>query len=133
MKRICLLFVLLVTINIAFAQKQTCGSFKEGYFRITDEYATVYIERTKAFQKEIATDGTAVLLKIKWISDCVYTLELVKYINNPNNYPIHKQGILTVRIMDITNNSYYQEATSTEHSRTYTSEVKRISKEEMPK
>lgn len=134
MKKLYILLALAFAINIASAQKQTCNNFKEGYFKIVDEnLGTLYIERNKEFQTETGPDGTIMVLKIKWVDDCVYTLELVKYISNPQNFPVDKSMILTVKIMDVSSTSYFQETSSNKFSQVFKSEVKRIKKSDMPK
>jgi virulence-associated protein VapD len=120
-----LLAVLL--LSTANAQNNDCKNFKTGKFKITANGSTVYIDRTKETQIETVDDGTRIILKIKWIDDCTYTLQFVKYASNPNNMPLDTEMILTVKITSISKESYFQETTSDKFKEVFKSEVKKLS------
>lgn len=126
MKKI-LLIVLVATLSTANAQKNDCKNFKTGKFKITANGSTVTIDRTKETQTETVDDGTKIILKIKWIDDCTYTLQFVKYASNPNNLPLDTEMILTVKITSTSKESYFQETTSDKFKEVFKSEVKKLS------
>jgi hypothetical protein len=135
MKKLVIFWVAMFIASLSFAQKENCGSFKEGYFKIIDKETgiTLYIERTKDTQTETASDGTVMLLKIKWTGNCTYTLELIKFISNPKEMPQPpKDMVLTIKIVNAESDRYSQETTSNMFQQVFKSEVKRIKKSEMP-
>lgn len=124
-----LLSVLLTaTLYIAAtAQSNDCKNFRTGKFKITANGSTVIIDRTKETQTETVDDGTKIILKIKWIDDCTYTLQFVRYASNPNNMPLDTEMILTVKITSTSKESYFQETTSDKFKEVFKSEVKKLS------
>lgn len=59
------------------AQRYECTDFKLGEFRYVDEHQDVKVTRTKKYQIEESADKK-LKLKIKWISNCEYTLTLIE-------------------------------------------------------
>jgi len=129
------LFSLLVAFLLCSLQgsaQPSCKSVKEGYFKIADQKEGVlYIKRTKSTQIERAEDGTVMQLKIKWLNDCTYTLQLEKFISNPKSLPELKD-VLVVKILATTSSGYKQETTCDKYNIHFASDVIKISKDEFP-
>lgn len=68
-----------------------CSDFRTGEFIYLDEFTNVKVIREKKFQTEDSPDGN-LKLKIKWLSDCVYTLTFVST-TREDNAPIIGQTI----------------------------------------
>lgn len=127
MKKMLSTLSLLCFCILVSAQGNDCKNFKTGRFKIVADGSTVYIDRTKETQTETVDDGTKLLLKIKWIDDCTYTLQFVKYFSNPNNMPLDTEMILTVKITNTSKDSYFQETSSDKFKAVFKSEVKKLS------
>ena len=97
-----------------FSQTLTCRDFKNGTFKLLDpKYGNSIIERKGSKQIEYSEKlKLKVRFKVKWISDCTYTLKLKKIIENPNNIDFPENLILTVKIIETKENSYTQRTSS---------------------
>jgi len=112
--RILSLFLLLFLSSLLYGQNIDCEKFKDGKFKILDEeYGTYYLERKGSKQIEYS-EGTRrkVEMKVKWINDCIYTLELVKVLENPDSIFFDTDMILTIKIIEVKDNSYIQQTTA---------------------
>ena len=101
--------IFLFMLDTAVAQKYYCADFHVGKFRIKDQYGDVIIERDKKHQTETnEKEGAKLVLKINWINDCTYTLQLEKVLKNDHHIAFPKEMVLTVEIEEIHGNSYVQ-------------------------
>ena len=105
--------ILFVFTAIVYGQDKECSKFKDGKFKIIDNEITSIIERTGTKQIEYAEEGKVKFeLKVKWLNECSYTLEFVKFLENPNNIQFPKGMILTTEIIETKENSYIQKSSS---------------------
>jgi len=120
--------ILIIISTIAFGQKTGCKNFKNGKFQIIDaETGNSIIERNGSKQIEYGKESKMKLeLKVKWLNDCSYTLELNKVIENPNNIKLPEGLILTVVIIETKENSYIQKTSSNLHDKVLEAELFRI-------
>ena len=68
-----------------------CSDFRTGEFIYIDEFTNVKVIRGKKIQTEDSPEGN-LKLKIKWLSDCVYTLTFISTTRD-DNAPIIGQTI----------------------------------------
>ena len=109
-------------------QTKDCEKFKDGKFKIEDsEFGDSYIDRKGSQQTEYG-EGSELKLqfKVKWLNTCTYTLELKKIIENPNNLELPEGMILTVEIIETTENSYFQKSSSNLYEMVVESEVMKL-------
>lgn len=106
--------ILFIFSAIVFGQNKECSKYKNGKFKIvTHNVITSIIERTETKQIESSGDGKTIFeLKVKWLNECTYSLEFVKFLENPNNIEFPKGLVLTVEIIETKNNSYIQKSSS---------------------
>lgn len=97
----------------AFGQEErSCRQqIENGKFIYLDSIeGNTFIERSGGFQIEKEEKlGFKVKLKVKWLTDCKYTLQLVEIMENPNQLPFPpnaKDIISTVEVLTITKESY---------------------------
>ncbi len=90
-----------------------CSNVKTGKFKISDEIVgETIIERTDQFQiEENKKHGYKIKLKVTWINDCTYQLEVVEDLLNTENKDLPAL-ILTCTITEITENGYIQISSS---------------------
>lgn len=126
-----LCITLLVFGTQAAAQSRDCHAYRNGVFRIDDPESgtSTTITRKGGKQREVSGQDD-ILLKVKWIDDCTYTLTLEK-VNGvaPSN---NKGGrydprmVVTVEIYE-THGSYYMQRSSVAGMGVvFTSKVSRI-------
>lgn len=123
-----ILAILVLTSIAAFGQSSECSKFKNGKFKIIDaEVGNSIIERKGTKQVEYG-EGSKLKLefKVKWLSECVYTLELKKIIENPNNIKLPEGMILTIEIIETRENSYVQKTSSNLYDMVLQSELIKI-------
>ncbi|MFZ5941849.1 MAG: hypothetical protein ACOYXB_14865 [Bacteroidota bacterium] len=104
-----LIFILLLIIPFALqAQSCDCQSFRDGLFESYDKtFGKSIIERRGKWQIEYSElTKTKVLLKVKWIDDCNYTLKLIRILENPYHMELKKKIILHVQIIETSENMY---------------------------
>lgn len=93
------------------AQQPTCETYRNGKFKLTlPAIGTAIIERQGAVQTEL--HGTEKFtFDVKWLSNCRYTLRPTKEsLKRMKGVPA--TALVTVEIVKLTKNSYYQVATS---------------------
>lgn len=126
------LIVIFMSISVlGFGQNEQCKKFKNGTFYIpgnSNSNKTI-ITRKGSTQTETYRKGKELKFKVKWISDCSYTLTPTKKtfaLLQSQNAP--DLGVLTVKIIHIKENSYIQESTSSKVDFVYRSEIFLIKK-----
>ena len=115
MKRIFLLIVLALLLSVrrhAFAQSgpspADCSKFRTGTFTFTLESGqTIKMVRTATAQKEYYDDGS-IDLKVNWVSDCQYNLNILNIPDITKKELIGK--VLKVTITRVEGNAYYYSA-----------------------
>ncbi len=109
-----ILGLLICLSTIAFGQELECKKFKNGKFKLYDKHSGMtIIERKGSTQTEYGEAfKVKAQFKVKWLSDCSYTLVLKKVLENPNNLPFPEEMILTVKIIETKENSYIQQTSS---------------------
>lgn len=90
-----------------FSQQLNCTSYKNGKFYIEDaEVGRSIIERKGSVQYEYTGEGaTKLKFKVKWINECSYTLTLVSVEENGAKKRVKDTPIVTVQIIETTENS----------------------------
>lgn len=113
MRKIFLILLLVMSIGV-FAQQPECVKFKNGKFKIPDsELGDSYIIRDGSRQIEYADKSNIKLeFRVKWLDDCTYTLKLKKILENPDKVKLPRGLIITVKIIEVRENSYLQRTTS---------------------
>jgi len=124
MKKLLLLMLLLGSFSF-YGQ---CKKFKNGVFKIEAKDGIPGTTLVRKGNRQIETvDGSkdeAVFI-VKWLDECTYTLAPTP--ETLNKYPGFPQnGILTVKITGIKENSYTQSSSSNFADLVYTSEVIKI-------
>jgi hypothetical protein len=112
--KILIVFVLICFSTVTFGQTNECKKFKNGKFIIVDaEVGNSIIIRKGSKQIEYG-EGSKLKLefKVKWLSDCTYTLELKKVLENPLKIEFPEGMVLTVEIIETKEKSYIQKSTS---------------------
>ena len=110
-----IVFGLLMSIfGIAFGQESECYKFKTGKFEIhSTRHGTTEIVRKRSKQVEYSEAAQLKLVyKVKWLDDCTYTLVLKKILQNPHDILLSKEVVLTVKIVQTKENSYWHKTTS---------------------
>lgn len=90
-----------------------CDKFKTGeFYTDTPVMGRTFITRTDSLQIEInESSGFHYVLKVDWISNCEYTLELIENKStNPKFQSPTDQFFLNVRITNTTDKSYQNSA-----------------------
>lgn len=84
----------------AASQKNVnCADFKSGEFRYLEDHTDVKITRTKKYQIEESADRK-IKLRIRWTSECTYTLTLVKCNNDKDKENIGKTMYNEIILID---------------------------------
>lgn len=110
-----LIFILLLFTPFAMqAQSSDCQSFRDGLFESNDKtFGKSVIDRRGKWQIEYSElTKVKVLLKVKWIDDCNYTLKLIRVLENPYHMDLKKKIILHVQITETTENMYKHRSSS---------------------
>lgn len=122
---VCLLFI--VSMNV-FAQQTDFKKFHEGIFKTFGERGEEYIITRKGntqIELDISTKSK-IELCVHWIDSCTYTLQFKKYLTKSNNEKFNQDLILTVKIIEIKENSYVQQTTANKYETAYVGEVFKI-------
>lgn len=115
------------------AQSINCEKFKNGKFRSTFEGRSIVIERSGTTQTEYLTvlngktlkTPMVMVLNVKWLNDCTYTLSLTA--ESLKKYPkFPKNAVITVKIINVNENSYTQSATRNFSNKAAVSEVYKV-------
>ncbi len=128
-KKITILFLLLLPAAMAFSQLPDCGKFRVGKFRIADTRAGVVTiaDRNGMYQTETSEALKAVVrFKISWQDNCSYTLRLDKVIRNENKIDFPANMEIRVKIVETSAGGYTQETTSSLTNGTYNVVVTKI-------
>lgn len=128
-KKITIVFLLMMPVATAFSQQPDCFKFREGKFRIADSRAGVVTiaDRNSQYQTESSEALKAVVrFRISWQDNCSYTLRLDKVIRNENkiNFPSNME--VKVKIVETSAGGYTQETTSSLTNGTYNVVVTKI-------
>ncbi|RYY68830.1 MAG: hypothetical protein EOO13_11235 [Chitinophagaceae bacterium] len=101
---------LLVAISFsAAAQQPGCRSIQTGKFKVTTEYGTTLVTRTRDTQtEEDAQQGVVMIFDLKWINECTYTLRPKKVIKGDPSL-MNKDMVLTVVVKEVNKNYYIAE------------------------
>lgn len=124
-----LILLAFLTLSTAtFGQTKDCRDFKNGKFKITDPIAgNSIVERKGSKQIEYGEDSELKIeFKVKWLDECTYKLQVKKILENPNNVLLPSDMVLTVEIIETTENSYRQISTSNLYEGVVESEMVRI-------
>jgi exosome complex RNA-binding protein Csl4 len=107
---------------------QDCKELKSGNFKVDSENFTTYIERKDGFQIEKTPSiGLIVKTKIEWISECSYSLKVVKILENKNNMEFPTEFLESVTIFKVieqTTKFYVGEASTTINGEKYIMKIK---------
>jgi len=111
-----------------YAQSGNCSSFKSGKFTSTYEGRIAIIERNGSIQNEYLTnskDSLKMSFNINWLDDCTYTLTPTKesYLKYPK---LPRNAVITIKILNVSSNSYTQSSTSNFNSKVIISKVVRL-------
>jgi len=119
--------LLFISAN-ALGQFKECAIFRNGKFQITEEnMENSIIERNGDVQIEYGEfSQLKVELKVSWVDDCNYTLELVQVLENPKRINVSIGMMLFVEIIETKANSYIQKTTSNINDFVSISELVRI-------
>ena len=106
--------ILLFLSANAIGQFKECDHFRNGKFQITEEnMENSIIERNGDVQIEYGEfSQLKVELKVSWVDDCNYTLELVQVLENPKGINVSMGMMLYVEIIETKENSYIQKTSS---------------------
>lgn len=103
-----LLILFLFIFQYSHSQLNSCESIRKGEFTLVDEFAgNTYIKRRKKNQIEYGLKSKIKLKsKILWIDSCTYSVELIKIIRNPSDFPVPDKLQLIVKIIEVNDNYY---------------------------
>lgn len=109
------LVILIFSINVALGQNNSScrKEIENGKFILIDSLlGNTIIKRRSGIQIETGKKSRLkVKLKLEWIDDCKYSLQLIKVLKNPNKLwlpPNVKDIILNVEILSISKDSYLE-------------------------
>ncbi|MBC6112954.1 hypothetical protein ACFOG5_09910 [Pedobacter fastidiosus] len=109
----------------AKAQSSDCLRFRIGKFKMIYQGKSLIINRDANHQYEYYDDNKLPIeYKIKWISNCSYTLQPDKTILRFSN--ISKSALITVKIISYSGNTYKIKATSNFNKQVLESEITKI-------
>lgn len=119
------LFQMILLAPGLFGQTPDCSKFKNGTFLLVGDNDRNYmIVRKGKHQKESYKDLTFEFT-VKWIDDCTYTLAPTKKTLELNP-DFAMDGIITVKITEVKENSYIQSSSSNFTEGVLTSEMVRV-------
>ena len=114
MKLSIIITILLATSNI-FGQDLNCQKFKNGEFKILGDSITdecILIRKGDLqieYYKEEGVSGALEFI-VHWVNDCTYTLTPTeKTLQHYGDLP--KSAMLTIEILEVKENSYFQKST----------------------
>lgn len=118
------LLLLFFTLQLS-GQVRDCSQFKNGTFFLLGQDSTSYvIKRQGNTQSETAGNST-MEFKIKWISNCSYTLEPTK--KTIKDFPgLKNAGTISTEIIEVKENSYVFRTVSDMFNNVVTGEMIRI-------
>jgi hypothetical protein len=100
------LFVFLFFFNLSLnTNAQTCASFHEGKFKISEkELGITIITRDEKYQTEVNSSFN-IVFSIIWVDECTYELRPVKVIKGDASI-LEKEMVVTVEIIDVKKHGY---------------------------
>ena len=127
MKFLSALVFVFISIH-SFGQGMDCSAFKNGKFEIIEkDLENSIIVRNGDVQIEYGEySQLKIELKVTWIDECNYTLELIQVLENPKDIIISDGMILYVEIIETKANSYVQRTRSNINDYVSTSELFKI-------
>jgi hypothetical protein len=130
MRTIPILLLLLLTTALS-AQTKDCKQFRNGVFRIDDkEKGTSNIITRKGGRQHEKMGDDEVTLKVVWLNDCTYTLELIKEkrgsASNSKSPSFDPTLVIKVEILETGEGFYMQRSTAALYNVEFTSRVTRI-------
>lgn len=122
------LMCLLIFSASIMAQEKSCADYKDGKFEIRDaRFGNFKIERNGDKQIEYGPEAKLKLeFKVQWLSECSYTLTLVKVLENLNGIQYPTDMILTVEIIEAKEGSYLQKSSSNLSDMVMTTEMIKV-------
>ncbi len=113
------------------AQPTNCKDFHNGTFRIDDaEYGTTTIITRKGGKQRERMGDKESTLKVVWISDCTYTLELIDRKDRAKQADtgggFDPTIVIKVEILETGEDHYIQRSTAALYDLVYTSRVERV-------
>ncbi len=125
MKKSLFTLIFSVITLATFAQTPDCAKFKNGTFTMVNSEMKGYvIERNGQFQTETYQGKTSVFA-VEWVDACTYRLiPTKKTLEEHPEYP--KGGVLTVKIIEVKENSYIQTSTFNFSPLSVTSELMKL-------
>lgn len=125
MKKVLFTLTLLWMTITSYGQTPDCSRFKNGTFTmINSEFKNYTIERKGQFQTE-TYQGKSSEFAVEWVDACTYRLVPTKKTLEQNpEYP--RGGVVTVKIIEVKENSYVQTSTSNFSPVTMTTEFMKI-------
>jgi hypothetical protein len=124
-KFLLILACLLVTVKLQ-AQINDCKRFHTGTFKMMYYGKPTIVVRTKTKQQQFF-DGqkTPVEFTVKWLSDCTFTLTLIKgRLDKVKAVP--PNAVLTMQIVKTSKNSYTQVTTANFTGQSITGEIFKV-------
>lgn len=129
--RYLILLPFLLIATVSSAQPKDCQRFKNGTFRIDDPDTgtSTFITRKGAVQHERMGDSEA-RLKVVWLNDCTYTLELMtgkrSDRKNMKESGFDPAMVVKVEILETAEDHYVQRATAAAYDVVFESQVFKI-------
>jgi hypothetical protein len=107
--KILMLFTLLTVTGVCLAQESSCQDFKEGkfYMKSTDGPRFIIIRKGNKQIEYIDGQPKKMMLRVKWIDDCTYTLKEPIFKIHKKGADLPKGTVLTVKITNTTP-TYYE-------------------------
>lgn len=124
--------LLLISFLSAQAQEQkkleTCADYRDGHFMVKENFVgkKYTIKRDGDTQIETDPDGTVFRFDVDWIGECTYTLTLEEIQNNPNGIKWMEDQVITVEILNKTEEGYIQQSKSDSDNLVFEKEMIKI-------
>lgn len=116
-------------------QMKDCQEFEDGYFIVNEGLiGKKYIIKRKG-DKQIETDpdGTVFIFNVDWLNECSYTLELEEIAKNPHNINWQERQVITVNILETTEDGYKQRSVSNQDDLVFEKEMVKVKQKEAKK
>lgn len=129
--RFLILFALLLIAQLSSAQPKDCQRYRTGTFRIDDPDTgtSTIITRKGAVQRE-RMGNNEIRLKVVWLNDCAYTLELLtgkkRDKKNMKESGFDPAMVVKVEILETAEDHYVQRATAAMYNVVFESKVFKI-------
>ena len=127
MRTLLLSLIVLFVPFLTSGQQPDCRKFRTGKFKMTTERGEYLITRKGNIQiEEDLHSGTVGKFKVTWIDPCTYSLQIIKYLENPKNRTEDQELIIYVKILEVKENSYVQETTSNKYPLKFQGELFKV-------